>query len=250
MTRMSAEDCRRVAQQLTPWVDDRLAAPERVALDRHLDGCPLCRRAAALEQGARSLLRAHADRLRAVAVPPGLQRRCEILVRGGGGRPRLPLLVGGGIVLAGAACGLAVATGRSDRLLAVQLAADHLKCFHVFGDPAPVRDDAAEVEAFVRRWSGWAVSVPPSSGDGAVQLLGVRRCLYARGGVPHVMYRANGQDMSLYMLNGAPRAPADVVTLGYRSRLWPGRGGTYVLVSPDRAPQTTGAVAYVMQHAR
>ena len=44
----------------------------------------------------------------------------------------------------------------------------------------------------------------PASG---LQLVGARRCLYADGLIPHVMYRANGQDVSLFVLNGVTRNP-------------------------------------------
>ena len=78
---------------------------------------------------------------------------------------------------------------------------------------------------------GWDVHVPPSSPADGVQLIGARRCLYADGRVPHVLYRVNGQDVSLYMLEGVNRREAELMTLGHRSRIWSRGATTFVLVS-------------------
>ena len=60
---------------------------------------------------------------------------------------------------------------------------------------------------------GWDVHVPPSSPPDGVQLIGARRCLYADGRIPHVMYRVNGQDVSLFVLEGVTRPDADVTVV-------------------------------------
>jgi hypothetical protein len=90
--------------------------------------------------------------------------------------------------------------------------------------------------------------VPPSS-DG-LQLIGARRCLYADGLIPHVMYRANGQDLSLFVLNGMTRNPADLVTFGHRSQIWTKNNTTFVLVSPtDGNGRLVDATRYMMREA-
>jgi anti-sigma factor RsiW len=96
---------------------------------------------------------------------------------------------------------------------------------------------------------GWDVQVPPSSPADGVQLIGARRCLYADGRIPHVMYRVNGQDMSLFLLNGVSRGDADVTVFGHRSRTWARGGTTYVLVAPAAAGELTEAVRYIMREA-
>jgi hypothetical protein len=63
--------------------------------------------------------------------------------------------------------------------------------------------------------------VPPSSAADGIRLIGARRCLYADGSLPHVMYRVGGHDVSLYVLDGVARPAADLVSLGHRSHIWP-----------------------------
>ena len=69
-------------------------------------------------------------------------------------------------------------------------------------------------------------------------LVGARRCLYADGRIPHVMYRVNGRNVSLFMLEGVARGDADVTSLGHRSRIWSRGATTYVLVWPAAAVVT------------
>jgi len=47
---MSNESCRQVRRKLESLVDGLLSRPESAAIERHLDACPVCRTAAALEQ--------------------------------------------------------------------------------------------------------------------------------------------------------------------------------------------------------
>jgi hypothetical protein len=67
--------------------------------------------------------------------------------------------------------------------------------------------------------------------------------------VPHILYRVNGQEMSLYVLDGVERPPADLVAAGHRSRVWSRDDKTYVLVSPVAAGEMAIAARYVMQDA-
>jgi anti-sigma factor RsiW len=133
-------------------------------------------------------------------------------------------------------------------LLAAQLTADHSKCFKLFVAGNPPVMDAHEVEEMLAREYGWRIHVPASA-DG-VQLIGARRCLYADGLIPHVMYRANGQDLSLFVLNGVTRSPSELVTFGHRSQIWTKNNTTFVLVSPsgESAP-LADATRYMMKEA-
>jgi hypothetical protein len=144
-----------------------------------------------------------------------------------------------------------LATRRSDALLAAQLTADHMKCFKVFDSPDAPTLDARTAERKLDSY-GWNVHVPPSAPQIGVQLVGARRCLYAEGSIPHVMYHVNGEQVSLYMLEGVQRPPADVVALGHRSHIWSSGGTTYVMVSSASA-KNAAAIAnymrYVMQDA-
>ena len=64
------------------------------------------------------------------------------------------------------------------------------------------------------------------------------------------MYQANGQDVSLFILEGETRPPAELDTLGHHTRIWSRGGNTFVLVSPAAEAQVASAVQYVQQEAR
>jgi anti-sigma factor RsiW len=252
-------DCRRTAERLTVYVDDALPAHERVEVERHLAACPTCRAAAAGERGGRSVLRECSARLRTAPLPPGFRTRCEALAREcsaprGGlfarlGRMALVPATFTALVIAFAAVGLVwVATEQSDTVLAAQLTADHVKCFRLFSEPEALSADAVKIEAMLADQYGWDLHVPPSSAADGITLIGARRCVYAEGSVPHIMYRVRGEDVSLYMLEGVNRSAAELVTLGHRSRIWTHGATTYVLVSPARGDFAMAA-HYVMQEA-
>lgn len=250
-------DCRRTGERLTPYVDEALPADERREVERHLDACPPCRQFAIEEQGGRRLVRECADRLRQSPLPPGLRSRCEALAREHG-RVRAPASWRARLVPAALMAGLVgfvgvvilpVATRRSDALLAAQLAADHVKCFQLFDSGDTV--DAQGVERDLEARYGWDVHVPPSSAEHGLRLVGGRRCLYAEGTVPHVMYRAGTAGVSLFRLEGVTREEADVTAMGQRCRIWSRGGSTFVLVAPESAPFDQARLArYVRQQAR
>jgi anti-sigma factor RsiW len=252
-------DCRRTAERLTSYVDDALPAHERQEVDSHLAVCAQCRTKAAGERGGRAVLRECAPRLVSTPLPPGLRTRCEALARECSaahepwlkrlGRMALLPATFTAIVIALVSVGLVwIVTEQSNTVLAAQLTADHVKCFRVFSSPEAPGADAVKVEEMLAERFGWDVHVPPSSPADGVTLIGARRCVYAEGSVPHIMYRVHGEDVSLYMLEGVNRSAADLVTLGHRSRIWTQGATTYVLVSPAQGDFTTAA-HYVKQEA-
>lgn len=253
------DDCRRTAERLTPYVDDELPPAERTAVEGHLNRCPPCRQSAGEEQGGRRLVRECADRLQQPALPPGLRSRCEQLAaehcRGRVWRPwparLIPVALMAAVVIVAAVGVLSVATRQSGTLLAAQLTADHVKCFEVFEPNAPAAS-AQAVENELELEYGWDMHVPPSSPENGLRLLGGRRCLYAEGTMPHVMYRTAGAaPVSLFKLEGVVREEADVKTMGHRCKIWSRAGSTYVLVMPDTpAAETARMVSYVRQEAR
>ena len=250
-------ECRRTVEQLAPYLDGLLSPAERSEVTGHLAGCPPCRYAADAAGAARTVLRARAADLSHSPLPPGLRSRCEMLAHpshlSGAAiwRSRLlPLVAVAALILATSAAIFALATRQSDVLLAQQLTLDHMKCFHVFAPPPPTSVDAGATEAMLADRYGWNVHLPPSSPTNRLSLLGARRCLYASGTVPHVMYRVNGYDMSLFVLDGERRKRTDVSTLGYASRIWSRGAKTYVLVAPASAGDLTSAVSYVMRQVR
>jgi anti-sigma factor RsiW len=257
---MMNDDCRRTAGRLTSYVDDALPAAERSDVERHLGACPPCRTAALHEGGARAVLRQQARALSDEPLPPGLRSRCEALAREQTAaaapvfvvRRFAPLTTVMVIVITFFTFSLA--THRSDTVLAAQLTADHAKCFLFAKSNSPDRD-ARLIERMLEDDYGWDVHVPPSSSENGVQLIGARRCLYADGSIPHVMYRAAGHDMSLYVLDGVNRSAdsrsADkLVSLGHHARIWSAGRRTYVLVWPVAAGDLSVATRYVMEEAR
>ncbi len=250
-------DCQRVAARLSAYVDGLLPSGEHTEVTRHLGACPPCRTAEHRERVARDMVRSQARELSAIALPPGLRTRCESLARdlaahrSGGPAAFLtrfaPLTAVMTLVIGFFLFSLA--THRSDTVLAAQLTADHAKCFRFFaGDSAGA--DARRVEQLLKRDYGWDVHVPPSSAAHGIRLRGARRCLYADGTLPHVMYDVDGHHVSLYVLDGVTRRPADLVSLGHRYRSWMSGTRTYVLVWPVTAGDMPAAVQYVMAEAR
>ena len=253
---MTMDDCQRTAARLAPYVDGALPAGEQADLERHLDRCPPCRAAALREKGACRLLREQSRALTGTPLPPGLRTRCEALARQHAAsaphrstlRRFAPLTA-----VMTAVIGFflfSLATHQSDTVLAAQLTADHAKCFRFFAHGDSPDDDAHHVEQMLDRDYGWDLHVPPSLPAAGIHLIGARRCLYADGRVPHVMYRVNGHDVSLYVLNGVTRPASDLVSFGHRSHIWAAGRRTYVLVWPVAAGDMTAATRYVVEEAR
>ncbi|MBI4263370.1 MAG: zf-HC2 domain-containing protein [Acidobacteria bacterium] len=250
-------DCDRTAERLAAYADGSLPPPEWADVDRHLQACPPCRKAASQEHGACSLVRARAAELRAQPLPPGLRSRCEALAREHARNPvsrwraRLVPVAATAIVLvfAGTAI-LSLATRRSNTLLAAQLTADHSRCFSQFVTPDARGLDAREVEADLANRFGWDLHVPPGVDAEGVRLVHARRCLYADGRIPHILYRVNGHDVSLFMIEGVARGEAEVTAFGHRSRIWTRGGTTFVLVASEGAGELASLVRYVRQQAR
>jgi anti-sigma factor RsiW len=249
-------DCRFVTERLTSYVDEQLDAADRTGVEQHLDGCVSCRGAVARERGGQTVLRHHAGTLREEPLPPGLRSRCESLVQEqaraaslpGWRRTLVPTVLSVILLVFTASAIFSLATRQSDAVLAAQLTADHSKCFKLFVTGNPPVMDAHEVEEMLAREYGWKIHVPPSV-DG-LQLIGARRCLYADGLIPHVLYRANGQDLSLFVLNGVTRSPSELVTFGHRSQIWTKNNTTFVLVGPsDESAPLADATRYMMKEA-
>jgi len=258
-------NCRRICDMLAQYADGTLADTQRAEVQRHLDACPPCRVVAGKECGARQLLRACADRLRgAEPLPPGLRSRCQAAGRSRNtqttatrwwSRPSMRFAVAAAIIIVFGAL-LSVVTRQSDALLAAQLTADHVKCFRLFRPDEGKTMDAAQAEQILRDRFGLDVHVPASSNGGtagrggqAVALLNARTCLYADGRVPHLMYEANGHDISLFVLEGESRPPAELTAFGHHTRIWSRGGNTFVLITPaDEAP-VASAAQYVAAEA-
>ena len=255
-------NCRRICDLLAQYADGTLTDAQRAEVKRHLDACPPCRAISVKECGARMLLRACAKRLQVehlheTPVPPGLRTRCQALSAASHATRSwfgwlLPIAITG-LLVAVAGSLLSVLTLHSDTLLAAQLTADHVKCFGLFGPKDGQTLDAAQAQQMLAARFGLDVHVPPSTpgsgADAGVQLVNARRCLYADGRVPHLMYESGGQDVSLFILEGQNRAPAEFNAFGYHTRIWSRGGNTFVLVTPGSGASTAAAERYVTAEA-
>jgi anti-sigma factor RsiW len=256
-------ECRRVSERLAAYVDGLLPASERDGVDRHLSACSACRRLAEDEGAGQRILRERRAQLLVEPLPPGLRARCEsVALTGRGASPGLalvgrwwrmrPFAVLAAIVVMvfTASAFLSLMTQRSNALLAAQLTADHSRCFKLFAPREGVSLNASDVERMLSEQHGWNVHVPPSSPAVGLELVGARRCMYGETAIPHVMYRAHGQDMSLFVLAGETRKAADLVALDHRSSMWARDGTTFVLVLPVEDRAVADAIEYVKREAR
>jgi anti-sigma factor RsiW len=246
--------CRRICDLLAQYADGTLSAAEHGEVQRHLEACPPCRVIAGKESGGRQLLRACADRLRAGEVPPTLRSRCQELSRRSAASHiwsrRFVRLAAAAVLIIFTGSLLSVVTRHSDALLAAQLTADHVKCFALFGPEEGRTLDAAQAQQMLQERFGMDVHVPPSSASGGLELVNARRCLYADGRIPHLMYQANGQDISLFVLEGESRRPAEFTSLGHHTRIWSRGDRTFVLITPASEAPVAAAARYVAEEAR
>jgi hypothetical protein len=106
-----------------------------------------------------------------------------------------------------------------------------LKCFTIEGgaDGPPISKQLAE--ATLKSEYDFTVTVPPSSSSEHLELMAVRRCLYGDGRAAHLMYRLDGEPVSLFVIPGMSR-PADELSLfGHQQVVWTAGDRTYMLVA-------------------
>jgi len=250
-------DCKQIEGSL-PAVADGGASPEQqITVTRHLESCAACRHALQAQTTARAVLQARAAHV-SVTAPPGLRTR--ILATARAERPeaasvlswrgRLTAFAAAAVLMLtlGAAL-LPIVTERSTVVLAAQMALDHLKCFMIDGDGDGPAISKADAEATIVREYGWRASVPASA-EG-VELLAVRHCLYGDGMAAHLLYRVQGQPVSLFIMPGLVRPPAELSVLGHDELVWTQGDRTYMLVSAagTRAGLTRVA-SYLRNEAR
>lgn len=246
--------CRRICDLLAQYADGTLSVAEHAEVQRHLEACPPCRVIAGKECGGRQVLRACAERLRAREVPQALRSRCEELSRRSAASHlwsrRFVRLAAAAVLIIFTGSLLSVVTRQSDALLAAQLTADHVKCFALFALEDGQKLDATQAQQMVQKQFGMDVHVPPSSASGGVELVNARRCFYADGRVPHLMYQSNGQDISLFVLEGESRPPAEFTSFGHHTRIWSRGDRTFVLITPAAQAPVAEAARYVADEAR
>jgi anti-sigma factor RsiW len=231
-------DCQRLDPLVTPYIDDQLSGADRRAVEAHLRACAPCHSRVGAERAVRELIHAQKAALDRTRAPDGLHAQCCALAAlAGTASATLPraasrtsapatlaaLLVGGAL--------LHQLTGSSSRVLAAELTADHMKCFAMNG-LLHTHDGSATVERSMLSGFGWRMRVPGTSTSG-LELVGSRLCLYSEGKIAHIMYRHNGEPVSLFMLPRSVRAQEVVQVLGHEAAIWCAGDRTFVLVARE-----------------
>ena len=134
-----------------------------------------------------------------------------------------------------------------------------MKCFGLFAPTQAPRWIAAQVERMLTERFGFDVhvlSVRRAGGAGNRRAGGkgrTRECAtmpVCRRPHPAPDDEANGQDMSLFILEGESREPAELTAFGHHTRIWSRGGNTFVLITPAADNPVAAAARYVADQAR
>jgi anti-sigma factor RsiW len=136
------------------------------------------------------------------------------------------------------------ATAQSSHVLAAELAADHMKCF-AMNAVLGTSQSAETVQSSMASGFGWNMRLPVGAEREGLELVGSRPCLYGEGKIAHIMYRHNGQPLSLFMLPRTVRPEQLVETLGHECAIWSSQDRTFVLVSRESRADVEKLAQYV-----
>ena len=251
--------CREIEDQLPAYVSGT-ANGDAAAIAAHLERCDACRASTHAQTVARTLLRSRAAQLAPIAPPGLLTRIASTPEFAANPAPKQDLIVSFVwtrfsafaaaviVILTLGAVLLPVVTVRSTAVLAAQLALDHLKCFTIEGDDdaAPIAKDVAE--ATLQREFDFSVAVPASLPAEHLQLMAVRRCLYGDGRAAHVMYRLDGEPLSLFIIPGLTRPAEELSLFGHEQIVWTQADRTYLLVARGGSREGLARVASYLQN--
>jgi anti-sigma factor RsiW len=235
--------CTSIDPLVTPYVDGEIDTAAKEALEQHMQVCPTCRARVGRERAVRDLACASRTQLCSEPAPAALHARCAAIGResvrpvavpaAAGWRARLgPLALAATLVLIVGGAFLYPLTARSTRVMAAELALDHMKCSLVNG-LAGTAQSTAHVEASLASNFGWPARLPERPEQAGLELVGERTCLYGQGLIAHVMYRHEGHVVSVFMLPDAVRKEAIVSVLGHRAAVWSIGGRTFVLMGRE-----------------
>jgi anti-sigma factor RsiW len=245
--------CTEIESRLAPYVDGLASADDAADVDRHLATCAACRDAVRIERTARDLISARRAAL-ATPAPPGLRTRLAALMR----EPSAPATRGWRARAVAVSASLAallvvvvlfeLISPRSNVLYAAQLAIDHVRCLFIDIGAIPSNDAQTLKEALAREY-GWALPVPASDPSSGLTLVAARRCPIGVGPHAHLMYRAGGSDVSLYITPNQVHEADHLHVLGHQQRLWTAGGHTYALVTRGLPPESLDRVEAYLKKA-
>ena len=236
--------CAAIDPLVTPFVDGELAPAEARALEEHIGRCPPCYQRVAAERVTRELLHDRQPSLHVCATPAWLRTRCAAMASRADASLATDRAVAATVLLVVGGVGLYQATARSSRVLAAELAADHVKCF-AMNAVLRTHDTEDIVQAAMAYRFDWRVKLPDSAEAQGMDLVGSRPCLYGEGRIAHIMYRHNGEPVSLFMLPRSDRAPETVEVLGHACAIWSDADRTFVLVSREDPGEVQKLAAFV-----
>ena len=224
--------CREIDPLITPYVDGEITASERAMVDAHLSACPPCRQRAEAEAAARQTLRARGCQ---PCAPAQLRNRCRKATTPLGRitctySPASLSMFAAAVLMAGGVSAYGL-TRLSPTVLAAQLTLDHVKCFAVHPSTVPV-DARATEDQFAQDY-GWRLHVPVAPAADGLQLVGMRRCFCGEGPAVHVMYRHDGEPISLYVLPHVTRPAATADVFGENALIWSDHDMTFVLLGKE-----------------
>lgn len=236
-------DCRSIDPLVTPYVDGDIAAEDRRLIESHIHACPPCRSRVVRERVVREAVGANKAALRAECAPRTLHARCASACREVTRVPAAPpvvrwrarlgpLAVAATLVLIVGAAFIYPLTVRSTRVMAAELAVDHMKCA-LLNSALGTHHNEADVEQSLASDFDWPAHLPDQPEQAGLELIGERTCLYGEGRIAHVMYRHEGRHVSVFMLPDDVRREEVVSVLGHRAAIWSVGGRTFVLVGRE-----------------
>jgi anti-sigma factor RsiW len=239
-------DCTVIDPLVTPYVDGELPAADRATVEEHVRACPPCRSRVTAEQAVHGLIETRRPALCRDTAPARLHARCAELaaavprapghsaaIARPGWRTRLaPLGMAATLVLIVGAAFLYQLTERSNRVMAAELTADHVKCF-MLNSALGTAQSAEDVERSMAAKFGWDAQLPDDPGRAGLELVGERTCLYGEGRVAHIMYHRGGRPVSLFMLPKDARQEEVVAALGHQAAIWSVGDRAFVLVAKE-----------------
>jgi anti-sigma factor RsiW len=141
------------------------------------------------------------------------------------------------------------ATHMSSRVMAAELAADHVKCF-AMNSALGTHEGAGAVESTMLASFDWRMHLPANADRAGLELVGARPCLYGEGKIAHIMYRHDGHPLSLFMLPNTARSKDLIEVLGHEAAVWCANNRTYVLVSREPRADVERLAAFVQASLR
>jgi len=249
-------NCNAIDPLVTPYVDGELTGVDRDIVAEHARVCPPCHSRIAAEHAVRELIHARRDALACDAAPAALRARCRMAAhpdeRAAPGRKGLrglfrvlrsgnanslqavlaPYALAASLILIVSGAFVYQATDKSARVMAAELAADHVKCF-AMNTMLSTHDEASAVQLSMVSRFGWNMHLPDEPSQAGLELVGARPCLYGEGRIAHIMYRHDGIPVSLFMLPNSSRSNEVVEVFGHEAAIWCVNNRTFVLVARE-----------------